>query len=238
MSLVKAYTLPIVGRLFVVGDIHGCYDLLMKRLAEINFNFEKDLLVSVGDLVDRGQQSFDCVAFLLGKSWFLAVRGNHEQFCIDGHANYNIARNHVSNGGEWFYKRDSNTQRNIVNAFELLPIALEITFQYKKYGFVHAHVEQNDWEEFKHELLNGDDSLRSAASMALWSRERVYQPSNEDTYQVIKNIDEVYLGHTILPKPMRKHNCIFIDTGAYHTGNLTIIQLGFDPIENIVQKNV
>lgn len=226
MSLVKIYTMPILGRLFVVGDIHGCYDLLMKRLAEINFNFEKDLLVSVGDLVDRGQQNIEC-ASLIFEPWFLAVRGNHEQFCIDGYKNHNIASNHADsgNGGKWFYLLDGNTQKNIAETFERLPIAIEITFKGKKYGFVHAHVEQNDWEEFKSELQGGGESLRSAASMALWSRERVYQPSNEDTYQVIKNIDEVYLGHTILPRPIRKHNCIFIDTGAFHTGILTIIEL-------------
>ena len=34
---------------FVVGDIHGCYDLLMSKLDEIGFNKKTDLLISVGD---------------------------------------------------------------------------------------------------------------------------------------------------------------------------------------------
>lgn len=224
MAIFEVYTTPILGRLFVVGDIHGCYDLLIAELKRIGFNFEKDLLVSVGDLVDRGQQNQKCAA-LTREDWFLAVRGNHEQFCIEGHKDYSVARNHVANGGEWFYRLDSNTQRNIVNTFELLPIALEVTFKNKKYGFVHAHVEQNDWEEFKRDLDGIGDSWRSPVDMAIWCRERVYQPANETKYQVIKNIDEVYLGHTILPKPMRKHNCNFIDTGAFHTGILTILEL-------------
>jgi len=61
MNLVKIWNKTIKGKLYVVGDIHGCYDLLMSRLIEIGFNFENDLLVAVGDLVDRGIQNIECV---------------------------------------------------------------------------------------------------------------------------------------------------------------------------------
>lgn len=50
------------GRLFVVGDIHGCYDLLMQQLERVQFNFEKDLLIAVGDLVDSGPDSLKCLS--------------------------------------------------------------------------------------------------------------------------------------------------------------------------------
>ena len=50
-NLVELYDQPIQGRLFVVGDLHGCYTLLMNKLDELKFNFQHDLLVSVGDLV-------------------------------------------------------------------------------------------------------------------------------------------------------------------------------------------
>ncbi|WP_084494670.1 metallophosphoesterase [Alkanindiges illinoisensis] len=227
MSTVEIYNEPITGRLFVVGDIHGCYSLLMAELAKRGFDFNNDLLISVGDLIDRGLQNQECVG-LIGKSWFKAVRGNHEQFCIEGFLDYNIARQHVmsNNGGAWFYQLNNHIQQQIVSKFQSLPIALEISFKGKKYGFVHAHVEQNDWEEFKAELnAGGSESYRSPVDMALWSRDRVYAHSSENQYQAIKNIDEVYLGHTVLPRPMRKHNCIFIDTGAFHTTLLTVIEL-------------
>ena len=229
MSTVEIYNKPIVGRLFTVGDIHGCHTLLMNRLAEIGFDFEKDLLVSVGDLVDRGLENFQCVE-LLEKPWFKAIRGNHEQFCIEGFLDHNIARQHAmsNNGGAWFYRAGIHHQARIVKLFSRLPIALEISFKGKKYGFVHAHVEQNDWDEFKQILDSSADSWRSPVDMALWSRDRVYAHSSETQYQEIKNVDEVYLGHTVLPKPMRKHNCIFIDTGAFHSTLLTVIELKGD----------
>ncbi|MDC5690013.1 metallophosphoesterase, partial [Acinetobacter baumannii] len=56
-SLIETYDASHVSRLFVVGDIHGCYDEFMDELIEVSFNFEEDMVISVGDLVDRGKDS-------------------------------------------------------------------------------------------------------------------------------------------------------------------------------------
>ncbi len=69
--------------IYVVGDLHGCYSLLMNDLKKRNFNFEKDLLICVGDLIDRGNENLECIS-LLDLPWFCAVRGNHEEMCIKG----------------------------------------------------------------------------------------------------------------------------------------------------------
>lgn len=69
--------------IFVVGDLHGCYTLLMSELEKASFDPERDLLISVGDLVDRGAENVECLE-LITMPWFRAVRGNHEQMMIDG----------------------------------------------------------------------------------------------------------------------------------------------------------
>ncbi len=43
--------------IWVVGDLHGCYTNLMNKLDTIGFDNKKDLLISVGDLVDRGAEN-------------------------------------------------------------------------------------------------------------------------------------------------------------------------------------
>lgn len=73
----------------------------MNRLNEIGFDFENDLLVAVGDLVDRGSQNHECVD-LLQNDWFTSVRGNHEDLCIWGAENNAAVKCHIDNGGEWF----------------------------------------------------------------------------------------------------------------------------------------
>ena len=75
--------------IFVVGDLHGCYTLLMNELEKVSFDPAHDLLISVGDLVDRGAENVECLE-LITMPWFRAVRGNHEQMMIDGRGQIKI----------------------------------------------------------------------------------------------------------------------------------------------------
>ena len=69
------------GRLFVCGDIHGCYDELMQQLGLVGFDTGRDRLVALGDLIDRGPKSAEVLA-LLTEPWFTSIRGNHEELMI------------------------------------------------------------------------------------------------------------------------------------------------------------
>lgn len=227
--LIHTYNQPDIGRLFVVGDIHGCYDLLMAELDKVQFDFEHDWLVSVGDLVDRGPQCVQCVA-LLKEPWFRAVRGNHEQMCMDGFADaaYALRHSDETNGGRWFYQLPCEQRADIVRQFEALPLVIEITFKGRKYGFVHAQVDDsNNWEQFKQDVLQDKESRfgRTATDLAIWGRERARAPLSERRFSTVIHVDAVYMGHTVLDVPTQKHNCFFIDTGAFMTGVLTLIEL-------------
>ena len=112
-NLVEFYTKPIRGRLFVVGDLHGCYTLLMNKLEELEFNFQQDLLVSVGDLVDRGQENLECLS-LINEPWFKAIRGNHEQMCIEATFDNEMKEMHAYHGGDWLYKLPTVQQQIVV----------------------------------------------------------------------------------------------------------------------------
>ena len=45
--------------IWTVGDIHGDYQLLQSRLHQLSFCPETDLLISVGDNIDRGPESLN-----------------------------------------------------------------------------------------------------------------------------------------------------------------------------------
>lgn len=220
MALVKIWDKEIKGKLYAVGDIHGCYNLLMNRLNEIGFDFENDLLVAVGDLVDRGIQNLECIE-LLSKPWFTSVRGNHEDLCIGGLYDESYKRCHVSNGGEWFYMLDGQAMYNIAKTFAQLPVALEVNHNGKKFGFVHGHIEQNDWNEFANN--EGVSAFRDPAQLAMWGRDRLDLDNLQYTH--VKSIDAVIMGHTVTQKPCKRDNCYWIDTGAVHWGTMTILDL-------------
>lgn len=46
--------------IWVVGDLHGCCTLLMNELHRVDFDPTQDLLISVGDLIDRGTENVEC----------------------------------------------------------------------------------------------------------------------------------------------------------------------------------
>lgn len=68
-------------RAIVVGDLHGCYDELTQVLTKIGYDSSLDLLISSGDLVDRGPKIADCLYMVLCSNKYnktYAVRGNHD----------------------------------------------------------------------------------------------------------------------------------------------------------------
>lgn len=50
--------------IWAVGDIHGDYQLLQSRLHQLSFCPETDLLISVGDNIDRGPESLNVLRLL------------------------------------------------------------------------------------------------------------------------------------------------------------------------------
>ena len=64
---------------YVVGDLQGCLQPLKCLLREVDFNPDKDVLWSVGDIVNRGPKCLKTLRFLykMRKSLVL-VLGNHD----------------------------------------------------------------------------------------------------------------------------------------------------------------
>ncbi|XP_066304961.1 bis(5'-nucleosyl)-tetraphosphatase, symmetrical-like [Branchiostoma lanceolatum] len=66
-------------RVFVFGDVHGCYDELVKLLARADDTAPGNILyISVGDLINRGPMSAQVVSLVRNRD-ILSVRGNHEE---------------------------------------------------------------------------------------------------------------------------------------------------------------
>lgn len=202
-----------LGRDFVVGDIHGCFDKLRVALNGIDFDPSTDRLFSVGDLVDRGPASAECVDWL-ANDWFVAVLGNHEAMAMNFANGHNHAFHYERNGGRWFIDLPDDQQKALAELFACMPLAIQVETPTGTVGIVHAEVPANDWERLRH-------PDKQAMEVALWSRDR----AEFADCSPVKNIDRVYVGHTPVDKPMTLGNVHYIDTGAVFGRELTIVQI-------------
>ncbi|HHU0416368.1 metallophosphoesterase [Klebsiella variicola] len=203
-------------RVLVCGDLHGCYTNLMSSLDKAGFDPVQDLLVSVGDLIDRGQESFECLD-LINQPWFRAVRGNHEQMMLDAVMSAGSILHWMQNGGSWFYNLDADRQilaKSLVRKAAELPLIIEVEKGGKKFVICHA-----DYPHDEYEYGKPVDSQQ-----AIWSRERI-SLSIDGFSSSISGADLFIFGHTPALQPMRIKNQLYIDTGAVFNGNLTLYEL-------------
>lgn len=216
MNKVKYLEIDNDVNVFIVGDIHGEFTQLHTKLKEVGFNFQQDLLIAVGDIIDRGKENEKCIG-LLNESWFTSIKGNHEDFCYKGMMDDHIKFYHrmTNNGGEWFYKLTEDMMEYIGRRVNQLPILLEVKYKGKKFGFVHADLPVEDWELLK-EMLEQGDSIgdRTIEDYCLWSRGIIDKYLNYGYAPTIAQVDNVFLGHTVLPKVTQVGNCTFLDTGG------------------------
>lgn len=73
---------------YVVGDIHGNYKALKQVLTISKFNYEKDFLIILGDVVDGYDESYEVVEELIKIKNKVFVIGNHDVWFM----------NHIKNG--------------------------------------------------------------------------------------------------------------------------------------------
>ncbi len=67
-----------MGRMIVVGDIHGCFDELEDLLSRAGMTTD-DRVVAVGDLTCKGEGSREVLELFIEDARFSAVIGNHDR---------------------------------------------------------------------------------------------------------------------------------------------------------------
>ena len=90
-------------RCLAVGDIHGCSTALMTLAAFVPFGAD-DLLVTLGDYVNRGPDSSGVLDWLIAYrqqgNRLVALRGNHELMMLRARADHEAFRRWVECGGD------------------------------------------------------------------------------------------------------------------------------------------
>jgi serine/threonine protein phosphatase 1 len=215
------------GRDFCVGDLHGSFNVLERALDSLGFDPERDRLISVGDLIDRGPQSPRVLEFLR-RPWFHAVRGNHETMLLDNidAAEINV-RWLIQAGAGWWLMLDDEERAAYPAPLSELPYTIEVDTADGRVGVVHADVPEGlHWDEFVAELPH-NARLREHA---LWARTRIGQVQQDTPTNEVEGVNLLVVGHTPVSPITFANNVCFLDTGAAYAPNfpgaaLTLLEI-------------
>ena len=223
--------------IYAIGDIHGCLSELTslhkKILTNDKFKVKEDLIIYLGDYIDRGlksKQVIDQIIKLKNKQIkTIHLMGNHEELMIDFLFNKkNNIKNWLNFGADQTFKSyNIEIVEFIKDGFEDHVIDrlrnallekmssdhidffnnLELTFSTEKYLFVHAGIDpdKNLIEQTKNDYL--------------WAR------SSDFFHKDFKAEKIIIHGHTPERNVVNNLHRVNIDTGCYFSGELSCVCL-------------
>ena len=243
------------GRDLVVGDVHGHFETLRRALAELEVG-EHDRVFSLGDLVDRGPDSFAAKDWIAGPDpssrFDLVLRGNHEQMMLEALAQGPPRRRRMwdqdpwslwmmNGGGWWKPKSPSHSGRSWMNVLRGLPICATVETRLGPVGLVHACPVLERWQDLEDAVRDDGEVGHLTRVRALWSRVyhgylqgEIGETGNEHLGPV-EGVRCVVTGHTPTPEPGWHENVLGIDTGVHIDergfSRLTIARIDREEIE-------
>jgi len=228
-------------RRFVMGDIHGAYKALKQCLNKAGFDYDNDLLIQLGDVVDRYPQSFDCVEELLKIKNLIAIKGNHDDWFDEfiktdfhpyfwSHGGKGTISSYLEQAGKSvrLLQKGTGYKSNLESSD--IPASHKNFFKNQqayyidenKRCFVHAGFNANrQFLDQQTENYYWDRSLWESALQSKYSGEE---------FCIKVDFTEIYIGHTPTTKsntdqPMNAFNIHNLDTGAGQSGRLTIMDI-------------
>lgn len=220
-SRYKYFSANLVGKDYIVGDIHGCFDMLRVELNKINFDSKVDRLFSVGDLVDRGDNSEESLLWL-NEPFFHAVLGNHELMAMQYDFYPQYSESYINNGGQWFVELDEVNRKKYADKFKQLPTIIAVALRNgKEIGIVHAECIDTTWEDNVKAALSDPFCNGRITKDMVWNRGVI---CGRDV-KPLPGISLVYHGHTPILEANTIGNRRYIDTGAVFNNKLTVEEL-------------
>jgi len=205
-----------MGKIFALGDIHGCISFLEDLIAKITVDPKDDQIVFIGDYVDRGPDTKGVVEFILElkeKYRVTCLIGNHERMFLDYYDYGHNRELYFTNGGtstivSYGLIEDSRGKKiNVPPEHMKFFRSLLPYYETEGYIFVHAG------------LKPGMPLAQQKMIDLVWIRE-------EFIYSQYDFGKKVIFGHTpFMNTPYIDPYKIGIDTGAVYGGKLTCLKL-------------
>lgn len=216
----------------VIGDIHGCYLTFVKLYDEIVKKYPSIKIYCVGDLVDRGNNSFEVVNFIIENN-IAFTPGNHDFmfYYFFKEPKSVFASSWVFNGSEATLESYDDHDKKIFEHIEYIKKA-PLYFDTEDCFITHAGVSKDYGKVLDSNFRNDRSSLYDLINREFRSDKGVLWLRDEAL-----NIGKLQvMGHT-------KHqeitldedaNAVYIDTGAYVGNKLSAIIVDNEQIIDVI----
>lgn len=204
-------------RTLAIGDIHGCLAALDAVLAEVDLQPD-DLLVTLGDYVDRGPDSRGVIERLIGlqsKCKLVTLQGNHELMMLRARYGSDDFKEWVRSGGREAlasYKADPDVKM----------FSKSIPFEH--WDFLRSCVSYHETESFFFVHANAQYDMpiaEQSEQMLFWEH------LESGRWRVHISGKTMICGHTQQRsgRPLVLDRAVCIDTWAYGDGWLTCLDV-------------
>ena len=194
----------------------------------IDFEYGRDRLLSVGDLVDRGPNSIEALEWIERGRFDALVMGNHEAEMVRLLQTGEILAPPKSYQ-QWMWQIEKQDLCRWYHALRALPLAITVETAHGQVGIVHS----STWRDSLRATLNALEERNIAAiNMVLLGIDKRDKRAGPTGNQVV-GVDCVIAGHDPTKRVERRANMWSIDTGAgFPTLNrLTLARIDLDPPE-------
>lgn len=142
---------------YIMSDIHGCYDEFIEMLEKIDFK-DEDTLYILGDVIDRGPEPIKVLDYIMNHKNIEMILGNHEFMMLDyfKEKEYGISSKSfkyakdlwLRNGGEITLEKLGECSEEKINEYiefiKNLPYFKVLESKKDKYLLVHAGISPYD----------------------------------------------------------------------------------------------
>jgi hypothetical protein len=200
------------GRTIVVGDIHGCYDELRDLLERAALG-QDDRVVSVGDLVVKGEKNREVLDLFMEDARFSAVLGNHDR----------ALRRYWRGEGVSLRESQERALKELAAGDEARYSAyiqsLPLTLDLGSHLVVHAGLRPG--------VALAAQSVEDLTELRTLGADRTSR-EGVPWYEVYRGEQSVLFGHWPAPEPRRGPCAIGLDTGCVYGFQLTayVIETG------------
>ncbi|MDG6777478.1 symmetrical bis(5'-nucleosyl)-tetraphosphatase [Thiomicrorhabdus sp. zzn3] len=175
---------------YVIGDLQGCFDELQALLQQIDYRPETDHLWFVGDIVNRGPKSLECLRFvkqLQQQGQAQMVLGNHDFHLLAAYSGLKRFQSKSDTLDPIFEAHDapelidwlrhqplmvSHPVYEAVMVHAGIPPQWTISEAQSHAKEVEAHLQAEDWQTFVTEHLFGSEPNRWNDTLGGWERIR------------------------------------------------------------------